>query len=195
MDFYILAGGRSRRLGRNKALVEIAGTTVIERILAAVPKGHAVKIITDATHLFDFLPVAKMPDRIPGLGPIGGLHAGLSDTDTPYAFFLPCDLPLISTPLIERLMGEPGDADVVCYRTPRGVEPLCALYARRCLSTIEEHIQRGEYSLQRLLEALQVKMLPSVEEEALFNLNTPKDLRLVQERVSRLNPRARSGGG
>ncbi|MFQ5641204.1 MAG: molybdenum cofactor guanylyltransferase [bacterium] len=176
MNFYILAGGQSRRMGRNKALLKKDGQTLIERVISALPaKREDIKIVACASHDYDFLSIPVIPDRIPGLGPIGGIHAGLTDSGYQANFFVACDLPFISCELIEKILKNYAGQDVFGVRSNRGREPLCTVYSKRCLPAIESQIQTEDYSLHNLFELLDAEFM-LVEDPKLFtNLNTQQD--------------------
>ena len=177
MNFYILAGGQSRRLGRNKALVEVKGQTIIEKVVSAVPaKKENVKIVTSSFQTFRFLKLEMISDIHPGLGPIGGVHAGLVDSAFDFNFFLACDLPLISTEVIQLVLDSHSGQDVFGVRTKKGLEPLCALYSKNCISTIDNQMKIKDYSLHSLLETIPSEFIEMENSNLLFNMNTKQDL-------------------
>ncbi len=188
----ILAGGRSRRFGMPKALAEVGGKRMVERVRdalrAAVSK---VVLITQDPILFADLELPHRPDLVPGTGALGGVHTALrwaEEEGRPGALCVACDLPFVSAPLLCRLAeraAETGAALVVPESTgPRGLEPLCAFYSVACLPEIEERIARGERALLALLDPLCTERLPLGEvlrhgdPDLLFlNVNTPDDYR------------------
>lgn len=177
MNFYILAGGQSRRLGRNKALVEVKGQTIIEKVVSAVPaKKENIKIVTSSFQTFRFLKLKMISDIYPGLGPIGGVHAGLVDSTFDLNFFLACDLPLISTKVIQLVLDSYSGQDVFGLRTKKGLEPLCTLYSKNCISAIDNQMKIKDYSLHNLLETMPSEFIEMENSNLLFNMNTKQDL-------------------
>ena len=155
MNFYILAGGQSRRLGRTKALVEVDGRTIIEKVLSVIPaQKDNIKLITSSFQIFRFLKLKMIADIHPGLGPIGGVHAGLVDSPFDFNFFLACDLPLISTEVVQTVLDFHAGQDIFGISTKNGLEPLCALYSRNCIPAIERQIKIRDYSLHSLFETV-----------------------------------------
>ena len=178
MNFYILAGGQSRRLGRNKALVEVNGQPIIEKVVSAIPaKKENIKLVTSSFQTFRFLKLEMISDIHPGLGPIGGVHAGLVDSSFDFNFFLACDLPFISTEVIQTVLDSHASQDIFGIRTKKGLEPLCTLYSKECISTIENQMKVKDYSLHPLFEAVPSEFIEIEDSNILFNLNTTQDLK------------------
>jgi len=177
MNFYILAGGQSRRLGRNKALVELNGQTIIEKVVSAIPaRKENIKIVTSTFQTFHFLKLKMISDIHPGLGPIGGVHAGLVDSTFDFNFFLACDLPLISTEVIQAVLDSHISQDILGISTKNGLEPLCAIYSKGCISAIEKQMKVKDYSLHTLFETVPSEFIEIEDSNILFNLNTTQDL-------------------
>ena len=177
MNFYILAGGKSRRLGRNKALVELYGQTIIEKVISAIPtRKENIKIVTSTFQTFHFLKLKMISDIHPGLGPIGGVHAGLVDSTFDFNFFLACDLPLISTGVVQTVLDSHAGQDIFGISTKNGLEPLCAIYSKGCISAIEKQMKVKDYSLHTLFETVPSEFIKIEDSNILFNLNTTQDL-------------------
>lgn len=178
MNFYILAGGQSRRMGRNKALIRYGGKTIIEYVLAAIPApAEHIKVITNEKEPFAFLPVALIADVYPQLGPISGIHAGLRDSSFQFNFFIACDMPLISSEVITFILNRHQDEDILGLQSPRGPEPLCTIYSRNCVPVVEDQIARGNYSLHNLFKRVPSVFIEPPDFARLFNMNTPHDFK------------------
>jgi len=177
----ILAGGQSRRMGRDKALLHLEGQTLIERVIAAVrPLARSTFIVGDPA-TYAHLDLAIYPDQHPAIGPIGGLYTALS-LDLGPILLLACDLPFLTPDFLRFLVRKRGPYQVVVPRTNNGLQPLCALYEPCCLATIESAIQFGQLSMRALLGQLNLHEVPSEdwqpydERGLLFaNLNTPEE--------------------
>ena len=177
MNFYILAGGHSRRMGQNKALLTIAGETVIARILRLLPADNSHKIIiSNSPGDFGFLPNLKIADLRPDLGPISGIHAGLHHSSYRHNFFIACDLPLVTGALIGELVERLDRHDLLAFRTSNGFEPLCAIYSQACLPHIEGKLREGSLGLQDLPDLVNSLLLPADNPDHFLNMNSKQDL-------------------
>jgi len=195
----ILAGGRSARMGREKALLEWHGELLIQRAVRLMQTvcGEVV-VVTSSEAVRQVVSVRTVPDLQPGWGPLGGLYAGLQAVSQEYNGVVACDMPWIQPEAFRRLAAWAPGYDAVVLRRPSGWEPLHALYARRCLPTIEACLQAGFLKLRDLCERLQVRAVTEAEWQswdpqfqALRNLNTPSDYaQALQEAPGRRNNRA-----
>ena len=137
---------------------------------------------TNDPGIFDFLPCAKIPDRIPGKGPISGVDAALRYSGNPYVLVVGCDAPFLSPLLLELLTRKAEGTDLVIPYGPRGAEPLCAVYGKGCLPLIEESFRKETFKLVELGKRLRTREV-SLEEVATVdpgfrsfrNINTPGD--------------------
>lgn len=155
----VLAGGKSTRMGRDKATLELGGQTLRERCATVLRACFAeVLVITQ--------------DDVPGLGPIGGLLTGLRRVKTPALFLAACDMPFLDAKFIRRMAGELAGYDAVAVPG----EPLHAVYATRILPVVEEQIATGEYSMNKLLARLRVNWISDTGlSKALRNVNIPQE--------------------
>ena len=175
----ILAGGRSSRLGRDKALLPIGGATIIERVLAMVSSfAEHVRIITNDPAKYEHLGREASPDIRPGCGPLSGIHAALSMSSGEYVLVVSCDIPLISHGHIEQLCSAYPGSDIVIFKHSR-FEPLCAIYRRTCLAALEELIDHGEYRIIDLFPSLSVKVIRTDDEAAFRSINTEEDYQYI----------------
>jgi len=140
----ILAGGQSSRLGRNKAFLDFDGRPLIAR-MAEILRPLVSEVVVVASESEPYRPYVDrvVPDVIPGLGPLGGIHAGLLAVRTRAAFFVGCDLPFVPGALFERLSREVARADAVVPFVDGEYEPLVAAYARSCLPAVERVMAAG----------------------------------------------------
>jgi molybdopterin-guanine dinucleotide biosynthesis protein A len=183
MNFYILAGGKSRRFGANKALFKIDGQAVIEIVLAAIPPSRPVFIVTHSPREYAHLGLPALPDNYSNAGPLAGIHAGLSHSPCEWNFFLACDFPCLRAAVVDEISAalfnknnEEGGAQVILPETAEGLQPLCALWSRSALPIIEAALDGGERSVRAILAKLSLHRVLLAQPEALFNLNTPEDL-------------------
>ena len=172
-------------MGRNKALLPLAGRSLIEHVLARLDGlGDEILITTNRPQDYHFLGLRLVPDLVPGIGVLAGPHASLKNAQGDSVLIVACDMPFISRPLLEHLVGLAPQADVVIPRHGDNYEPLHAVYNRRsCLPALENSLAAGA---KRLISFLpQVKVLPVEDSEltrldphgfSFFNINTPEDL-------------------
>jgi len=182
---YVLAGGKSRRMGEDKALLPFGdqplGAWVAERVRQACGK---VAVIGDAAKYAGWgFPMAQ--DIFADSGPLGGIHAALTHSAADLNLVVGCDMPYVSVEFLERLLeiaGEaPGDA-VVPVSADYGYEPLCAVYKPSCLGRMEQALRAGRRRISEVFAELTLRAVPPAEwqpydpQGRLFqNLNTRED--------------------
>lgn len=189
MSASILAGGRSRRMGRNKALLSYRGRPLVRHVYDTLePLFEEIFLVTNTPGVFGFLPCPAIPDRIPGKGPISGVDAALRHSRNPHVLIVGCDAPFLSPRLLMLLAAKAKDADLVIPRGPAGPEPLCAVYGKGCLPTIEASLCAGDFQLVALIRRLRTLEVPPEEVAAadpgfrsFLNINTPEDLLALGE--------------
>ncbi|HMA35324.1 MAG TPA: molybdenum cofactor guanylyltransferase [Chloroflexia bacterium] len=189
----ILAGGQSRRMGQNKALLRLdpAGPTLIERVIAAVQPWGPVLVVTNTPETYAFLGLPMVPDApsgAPGQGPLAGLWSGLEAATPPYNFVLACDLPHIKPALLAAMAALPRDYDVLVPRwtAPDGgeqLETLHAIYSKACRPAIRTCLERGQRRMISFYPAVRVRYLdePALRASdptlaSFRNLNTPAEV-------------------
>jgi molybdopterin-guanine dinucleotide biosynthesis protein A len=198
IDVFILIGGRSSRLGTNKALVRLGGLTLAERAVdvtrrALSPErvtmvaGSSTQFATDALAI----DVPFIFDLYEGRGPLGGLHAALAYSQTPWIFLLACDYPFISAELIRTLREEISDefGAVVPRQADGRLQPLCAFYnVKRARPVVEEIILNKKSSppmheIVRSLNPLVVSFdkHPDNAVDPFTNINNAEDLDLAED--------------
>ena len=180
----ILAGGKSSRFGRDKALEPIDGKPLIQRIKEDFDiLFQEVIIIANEPEKYEFLGVDIHKDIIPGLGPIGGLFTGLTVTGCDWSFFAACDMPFINKRLVRALAALRPGYDVVAPRIGWKIEPLHAFYHRCCLDPLRKIIDSGQRQIIPLFKQVRVRFVEEEEIRAIdpeltsfFNINFPEDV-------------------
>jgi len=186
----ILAGGRSRRMGTDKALLTLEGTPLVGHVIARLrPLVSEILIVGDNAGAYRQFGIPVISDPSPDQGPLAGIRTALMNTAAPLVFCCACDMPFLETALVGRLLelAERGVAAVV-PRVRGEREPLCAVYTRKALPAIEAVLATGG---RRILDALARMPTHYVEEEDLrvfdpelqsfVNVNTPEDLARIRE--------------
>lgn len=184
----VLAGGKSRRMGRDKARLSIAGEPLWRRQWRVLRESGAQPVVLvqapGRRALTRRRGVRVLRDRFENAGPLAGLHAALSKTRAEFVAVLAVDMPAIDSDWFTRLIAQctPGCGAVV--RSKNGYEPLAAIYPREVLAEAEARLTRGEYSLQHFVAALvrsrrlRVLRTRAVDLPHLANWNTPEDVQL-----------------
>lgn len=192
----VLAGGRSSRMGENKALLAIGREKVLETIIGAM-SAAVQNVLIAANDLDAYLEFGCeiVPDRYPGMGPLSGIHAALHAADTPWIIVAACDMPFV-TPELFRLLQTKVLEDAATLPAGQGewqavipmekgrVQPLLAAYHISSLPALEESLNTGRLRMIDWLERIQVRYI--AEEEvaqatgmdaglAFFNMNSPAD--------------------
>ena len=180
----IQAGGVSTRMGRDKALVALAGKPLVVHVLERVSSlGDEILLTTNRPEEYHFLGMPLITDPVPGAGSLAGLQTALRAAHGQIVIVLACDMPFVSRPLLEHMLSLARQAEVVIPSRKGEYEPLQAVYSRECLPAIEAALAAGE---RRMISFLpRVRVLP-IEEAILtrydpqglsfFNVNTPQDL-------------------
>ena len=183
----ILAGGKSSRMGEDKAFIELGGQTLLDRAIEKMSGFFSEIIVVINRGDFADPRIKTVKDRIADRGPLGGILAGLEGSSSPYNFVTACDMPFTNTKLMKLLVGI-GEADVVAPRTERGVQPLCAVYSKNCIPRIEHYILEAgrcpiSFFKQIKLKCVSRERVSEVDPEMMsfFNINTPQDLKQAGE--------------
>jgi molybdenum cofactor guanylyltransferase len=176
---FVLSGGISSRMGRDKALLPYGGATLIEHVARAVERAAGSAVLVGRPELYRALPYPVLADLVPGQGPLGGVETALQYSTAAWNLIVACDMPGIMSEFLETVLaaatGEP-EADVVAPAGPDGrIQPLCAVYHRRCLEPITEMLGRGVRSMRDAVAGLNATLLPVPSADPFRNLNAPED--------------------
>jgi len=180
----ILAGGKSSRYGKNKALVNINGIPLIKRVLRVMKTlFSSIVVITNTPDDYAFLNLPMFEDRIKGLGPLGGIFTGLNVIPENAGFFVACDMPFLNSDLIRYLASVRQGFDVVVPTFSGKFEALHALYTQSCLPEIEQLIHNGVYQTIQLFQSVSVRYVEEYEMrqfdpelKSFSNINKPEEL-------------------
>jgi len=193
----ILAGGKSKRMGKEKALLHIGEKTIIE-ILVERLKSLFPNIIlsTNNPESFTFLKIRMVEDFYKNVGPLGGIHAGLTESETEKNFIISCDLPLMSTELIDYICNYKTDKKIIVCKTGDYIEPTFGIYSKEIVEELEVilnlNLQYGlqpkDISIQNAIEKIGAEIidatkLPFYNEDAFYNMNTFEDYIYVTKKL------------
>ncbi len=179
----VLAGGQSRRMGRDKALLPLGNTSLLQHVIdAATPLSAEHLLISNSPQPHAHFGWPVKTDEQADLGPLGGLYTALYHTRAPHLLLLACDLPYLNTAFLRFLSEQAGPHQAVVPTNDDGLQPLCALYNRRILPTIEKSISENKLGMRRLLKGLDIQTIPPAiwspydpDNNLFTNLNTPAD--------------------
>jgi len=190
----VQAGGESRRMGRDKALMPFLGRPLIQRVVDRLsPIADEIIVTTNNPDDYRFLGLPLFPDLKPGRGALGGLYTALSSATCEAVAVVACDMPFASPKLIEAasklLLKE--EADVVIPDSGGGLEPLHAVYRREtCIPAIEAAIEADLWKLISWFPQVRVRVLQPDEVKtydpsglAFWNLNTPEEFAEAERRA------------
>jgi molybdopterin-guanine dinucleotide biosynthesis protein A len=199
MTGVLVAGGKSRRMGRDKRFLELGGQTLLQRALSVLRELFPEVLLA----LAEPLPQSTgqgcrvVIDRIPNCATLGGLYTGLASASHPRIFAVGCDMPFLNPDVVRRLSGLDVQADVVMPKLATGLQPMHAVYSKACLPHVERMARARQFKVQALTEVsgLTVKLVPEqdfldVDPQLLsfFNINTPADLEFARKLLAGPDP-------
>lgn len=179
----ILAGGKSRRMGLNKAFLKYGDTTFIEHQLMMLRKIFDEIILSaNDAKAYTSLKLPIVSDIVPEKGPLSGICAGLKRATSSHAFVIACDMPFINEKLILYLKSQINGYDVVVPQTSRGLEPMHAFYSKNCIQPMYRCLEEGRLRIIDFFSDVKVKIVDEKEFAgldasmlSLINLNTPEE--------------------
>ena len=188
----VLAGGRSSRLGRDKALLEVGRETRLARAVRTLGTVSDEVVGVGPAHRAALVPgVRVVPDERPGVGPLGGIATALRAMRGERLLAVATDMPLLSTDLLRSLIELSPGYDVTIPRVEGRTQQLCAVYARTCLPMIDDQLARDDFKIDRFFARVRVRI---VEEEdvrrfdpqllSFRNVNTEEDWQTVRALIT-----------
>ena len=192
---FVLAGGKSTRMGKDKAFLEVEGRTLLTNALElARAVADEVKIVGNTAKFADFGTVVE--DIYPGRGPLGGIHAALKSSETDLNLIIGVDLPLLEVRFLKYLIASAVQSGTV-VTVPRvnvHYEPLCAMYRSEFVVPAEQALIAGHNKVDAVFTGLSIRMVEDQElaqngfASSMFrNVNTPEDWKRAQEEFALRN--------
>jgi molybdopterin-guanine dinucleotide biosynthesis protein A len=185
----ILAGGQARRFGgRDKSQLIVEGRSILERQLEQIAPITSDILLVGGDRAPRHARGARLvADRVPGCGPLGGLHTALTEARGEATLVVACDMPYVTEALFRHLLALAGHADIVVPFTEHGYHPLCAAYTRACLAPIAKRLGEGRLKLADLLDDVRVRVVTAEDLDAvgdhgrlLTNVNTPNHFQSLE---------------
>ena len=189
----VQAGGKSTRMGgAPKALVELGGRRLIERVVGVVREVvDDVLIVTNSPDLYRFLGAPMVPDVFVDHGSLGGIYSGLAAAAGDAAFTVACDMPFLRAAVARLVVERAGEADVVIPRTGDQLQTMHAVYGKGCLPHMHARLRAGRLKITGFFEDVRVLEVPEAEvarhaDPALVftNLNTPEELERARAMIT-----------
>jgi len=185
----ILSGGKSARMGKSKAFIEIEGIPIVNRIQVLFKDlFKEIIIVTNEKEPFANFDAKIYIDILPKRGVLGGLYTGLFFSSYEYSFCVACDMPFLRKSVIEFLISKRSNYDVIVPKIKNGLEPLHAIYSRRCLEPIRKVLEQGRYKVIDFYPMVKVKIIEEHDfsamdpmKESFINVNTPEELLLIKK--------------
>ena len=157
----ILAGGQSRRMGRDKALIEFRGRPILAHVIDTLRLlSDDIAVVSNRSDLYSPFGARIVPDYDPPCGPLGGIAAGLQAAQQELAVVVACDMPFLNVALLRWLIGLADGYDAVVPQTGAEFEPLHAVYRRECHGPIVQRIERGDRRVISFFADVRLRAVP-----------------------------------
>jgi molybdopterin-guanine dinucleotide biosynthesis protein A len=188
----ILAGGKSIRFGRNKALEIIGGMTLVERVIKQLlPITNRIVLVTDGDNNYfsEIKSTEVITDIYPANGPLAGIYTGLCSSHTVVNILVACDMPFLNTVLLEYMVNLLPGFDAVIPRWPNNqIEPLHGIYSIDCIPMMKKYLENNQLSISKCLKEMHVlyfnqREFSKFDPEFLsfFNINNQADVDLLNK--------------
>ena len=174
---YVLVGGQSSRMGRNKALLPFRGEPLACSVAREVAVAAGSATLVGPPDQYRALGYPVIPDAFPGEGPLGGILTALRDASAEWVLIVACDMPQLSAGFLSQLLSaaESRQATVIPQGPSGRLEPLCGVWRASDLAAIEDAFARGIRKVAAALESLALAVYPVSEVAPFQNVNTPED--------------------
>ena len=177
---YILAGGKSSRMGTDKGLLLLDGKAMIHYVIEQMQPIFDKLVIVANNPEYEKFGLEVIPDLIKDIGPAGGIYTALHHSDTKLNFMVSCDMPFVTAAAIEFIVNNTNDSQIVLLENQGKMEPLFGMYSKECEEIWLKLIEEGKVKLQEMVLHFNLKTIP-VENNEIFkgsffkNINTNED--------------------
>jgi molybdenum cofactor guanylyltransferase len=191
----ILVGGKSSRMGQNKALLDIGGKPLLQVMIERLkPLEAEIFLVANAAEHYQQFNLPIIPDKIPNKAALGGIYTALQHSKHESCFVLACDMPLIQPKLLIRML-ESVDANALALvpRFKNNVQPLHSLYKESCIKGLESALEQNHLKIRQFLESICVQYFDDYQAidplgVSFSNLNSPEDYAIfLNERLNWIN--------
>ncbi len=181
----ILAGGKNSRMGSEKGLLEVEGQRIIERIIDELKQVVDEIIIISNNTTYNYLNYKVCADIIKDCGPMSGIHSALTHSSTKKNLLISCDMPFITKDILKKIIANSKDCDVAIPKHDGLLEPLCAVYSKKCIKSFEECIKKEKFKLTDSFKYFVVKKInftkKELSENEFLNINTPQEYQRIKQ--------------
>ena len=182
----VLAGGKSSRMGSDKGLLTINDKTFVEHVIVAMKPLVDKIIIVSNNKDYDQFGYRRVDDSIKDSGPLAALYSGLKHSETEFNLVLSCDIPMIKTEILKKLVdADLENHEVVQIESNTKTMPLIAMYKKQCMHKCLELLQQGERRLRVAVNELKTKtiIIDAEFDQFVKNVNTKEDLKTINHAV------------
>ena len=186
----VLAGGKSSRMRENKAFLDVDGQTLLERVVTGLRAVFPEVIIVGDPDAYRGLADRVVADIFPGVGPLAGIHAGLTFASHNLVFVAACDLPFVNGGLASFIAARAEGFDAAVPCVGGRLQPLFAAYRKTCLGPVTRCLEAGRYRVASFLGEVRVRYLTEADfagwphlRRVFFNVNTPADVRRLRQEI------------
>jgi len=188
----VLAGGKGLRLGRDKALAELDGENLLQRVISRLGflNSEIIVVVAGAEQSVQVVNDSNLKivtDAYPGKGPLVGIYSGLLNSNSMYNLVVACDMPFLNKRLIRYMVDVSDGFDITIPRLGSMLEPLHAVYSKNCLKAIEKLLTVDKLKIDSLLGTVEVRYVEAGEIDSFdpehlsfFNVNTKADLNVAR---------------
>lgn len=194
----ILAGGKSKRMGQDKAFLNVGGQPVIERVLERVkPLSDDVFISTNALETYKRFGLRLVPDVYPNKAALGGIYSAIHAARYPHVLIVACDMPFLNVDILAYLINLASTADVIAPMiNPPQPETMHTVYSKQCLPAIESRLRADKLRIIGFFDDVSVRYVARSEIAAFdpdfhsfMNMNTPEDWETVKAAANKVSKR------
>ncbi len=187
----ILAGGQSRRMGENKALMSLGGMRLIDRVVQVMREVcPQLLLVTNSPDVYAGLGLPMVGDVWPDKGSLGGIYSALYHAKTPYCLVVACDMPFLNAEVLRYLVAQKADYDVVIPDVAGEQQPLHAVYSQACSTPIAHRLEAHRLKITGFFPEVRVRTVTADELRpfdpalrAFQNLNTPEEFHAADQDV------------
>ncbi len=185
---YILAGGKSSRMGEDKGLMMLNNKPLIAFVIEQLKLSVQKVIIISNNKLYEQFGLEVISDIVTDIGPAGGIFTALSNTDADHNFICSCDMPFINSESIDFLIEHSFNFDITIALYKDRIQPLFGLYAKNCLAEWQNQIKKKNYKLQNIIvncnyQNLEMKNMNSFNEVIFTNVNSRLELEQIEQKI------------
>ena len=188
MTGIILAGGKSKRMGGNKAFIDVGGVPLFERVYRVFKEIFSeIIIVSNDTRPFERYEARLQKDIISNKGALGGIYTGLFHSSSYHTFCTACDMPLLNPWVIKYMTEERDEYDVIVPKTHDGLHPLHAIYSKRCLNPMRQLLNGDDLRIVNFFHQVRVRYIEEMEIRELdphmrsfINVNTEEEMEAVR---------------